>query len=268
MSIYGNKLLKLNKMDGTFNYQKPNRYLSPKETQTIIKFCNKWWLDGYDFNNYEGIICKSPPYKDSREYFKYLDDIEVKEEICKLITQTKHSLTFTPKHLFEKQYKMMCKNIGEFFLPYVWITISPKKHEKKIDNFRIAILLDKILREYFYQCFRKCDDVKWCIEFGSEGNHAHCHILCRPIEAQQKSFVKNFSRDFTTLWKKCKDYNGQYIDILNIKSIAFVCKTLRRPEFIDDKLKYMKNETKDAIHENPFDEEMFSKLKIKKYENC
>lgn len=268
VNITGNKLLRLNKMDGTFNYKKPCRQLSAKESVTIIKFCKKWWREGYEFVNLENKNVKSPPYFEKQEYYKYLTENEIANEISKLITMTKQTLTFMNKKEFEKQYKMMTKNIGEYFLPYVWITISPRKHEKKIDNFRIAILLDKIMREYFYQCYRKTDIVHWCIEFGSEGNHAHSHILCRPIEAHQKSFVKNFSRDFTTLWKKCNDYNSQYVDIIDLKSVAFKLNTLRRPEFINDKLKYMKNETKDAIHENPFDEEMFAKLKVKKYENC
>lgn len=266
MSITVNKLLRLNKMDGSFNYKKPCRTLSSKERVWIRKYCIltnpnpviKYpdCINGCLFTNFPCSCTEDMINNLNFENFDHYYEI------------TKQSLTFMNKKTFENEMVKISKRIGEFFLPYVWITISPKKHPKKIDNFRIAILLDKIMREYFYKCYRKTDKVHWCIEFGSEGNHAHCHILCRPIEEQQKSFVKNFSRDFTTLWKKCKDYNSQYIDIIDLKSVAFKLNTLRRPEFIDDKLKYMKNETKDAIHNNPYDDDMFSKLNVKRYENC
>lgn len=236
--MYTNKLLKLNKMDG-WNYAKPNRILSNKEKSAVIKYC-----------------------KTNIREDETLDDVAI--NICEL----KHSLTFLRKLDFEKSMNKIYKKIGEFFLPYIWITVSPKKYEKKIDNFRIMILLDKCLREYFYQDFRKCDIVHWCLEFGSNGRHAHTHILCRPLEAQQKSFVKNFSRDFTTVWKKKNDYDARYIGILDLKKFAFKLNTLRRSEFIDDKLKYMDNAKKGTIHENPLDDELFEECKIKRYENC
>lgn len=260
-----NKLLKLDNMD-TWAYKKPGRELSCKEINWIKKYCIKTnpckpvvfpdCINECLFSNH--------PCNCTKEMINVHND----EEIYKYEMITRQSLTFMNKVCFQNSMKNITKEIGEYFLPFVWITISPKKFEKKIDNLRISILLDKTLRRFFYECFKKCDDVKWVIEFGENGNHAHTHILCRPIEEQQKSFVKNFSRDFTTLWKKWGDYKWIYKNILDNKKYAFKCSTLRRPEFIDDKLKYMKNETKDAIHDNPFDEELFSKLKIKKYENC
>lgn len=269
MSIIQNKLLRLNKMDGTFNYKKPCRELSSKERLWVRKYCiltNPEPVIKYP-DCINGCIFTNFPCDCTKEMI----DEHNFEKLDHYYEITKQSLTFMNKKTFEKQMVNITKKIGEHFLPYAWITISPKKHETKIANFRIAILLDKVLRQYFYECFRKTDKVHWCIEFGSEGNHAHCHILCRPIEAQQKSFIKNFARDFTTLWKKCdkhKCYKNEYVDILNLKSIAFDCKMLRRPEFIDEHLNYMKNNLKDQIHENPFDAEMFSKLNINKYENC
>lgn len=263
MSILSKKLLKLNNMD-TWNYKKPCRELSTKENVWIKKYCaltNPYetivypdCINGCLFSNWECDCTKK--MIDEHNYVQ----LEAYENI------TRQSLTYMNKVAFQKSMTKITKKIGEFFLPYTWITISPKKYEKRNENLRIAILLDKILRLYFYKCYRKTDIVHWCIEFGTEGRHAHTHILCRPIEAQQKSFVKNFSRDFTTLWKK--NVESKYIGILDLKAFAFKINTLRRPEFIDDKLKYLKNETKDAIHENPFDDELFKALKIKRYENC
>lgn len=267
MSISGKKLLKLNNMD-TWSYKKPCREISAKENCWINKYCRetinedklyrpiKWpdCINGCFYSNHKCNCTKEMIENHNNELLYQYEMI------------TKQSLTFMKKLDFDKSIKNITKKIGEFFLPYAWITISPRKYEKRNENLRIAILLDKILRMYFYGCFQKTDSVHWCIEFGSEGKHAHTHILCRPIEQQQKSFIKNFSRDFTTLWKK--NVESKYIGILDLKKIAFKLNTLRRPEFIDDKLKYLRNETKDAIHENPYDEEMFNALKIKKYENC
>lgn len=260
-----NKLLKLNKMDRSFNYKRPCRTLSTKELIWIKKYCDLTnpnkpviWPDCVNECLFTNFPCNCT------------EDMIIKhnnELIDQYLEITKQSLTFMNKTDFQNNMKKISKKIGEYFLPYVWITISPKKFENKIDNIRISMLLDKCLREYFYQDFRKCDKVHWVLEFGADGRHAHSHILCQPKEEHQKSFVKNFGRDFTTLWKKKILYNNKYIDILNLKSIAFKCSTLRRPEFIDDKLKYMNNETKGPIHDNPHDEDMFAMLNMpKKYE--
>lgn len=256
-------------MDGTFNYKKPCRSISMKERKWIKEWCKK--NPTYDVKK-EGDCIESCFY--SNKVCDCTGEMILKknEEMFELqVEWTIRALEFMNKGEFQKTMKDILKDIDEYFLPYVWITISPKKFENKLNNFRIMYLLDKTLREYFYQCYRKCDEIHWCLEFGPNGDHAHAHILCRPIEAQQKSFVKNFSRDFTTLWKKGQTKESKYIDILDLKKVAFKLNTLRRPEFIDDKLKYLRNETKDAIHENPRDAELFSEMKhpvIKKYENC
>lgn len=261
--MFKNKLLKLNKMDGTFNYKRPCRDLSVKEKAWIRKYVEQEVHEPIDSLDPE----YNPGFSNSA---KEIEDYNSEQLLLKIVNM-ENTLTFLNKTSYQECMKNICKKIDEYFLPYVWITISPKKFENKLANFRIMYLLDKTLREYFYQCYRKCDEIHWCLEFGPNGDHAHAHILCRPIEAQQKSFVKNFSRDFITLWKKGQDKESKYIDILDLKKIAFKLNTLRRPEFIDDKLKYMNNDTKDAIHENPRDAELFAEMKhpvIKKYENC
>lgn len=258
------KLLKLNKMDGSWNYKKPCRTLSAPESAAVFKFCIKWWEKGYENNNSKTFA----PFKEMEEYYKYYTPEEELEEIDQLRMMQEQSLIFMNKKEFENTMKMMYKNIGKYFLPYLWITVSPQKQEApftKEASRKIAKNLDEILRTYFYKGFRRCDKIHWAIEFGADGDHAHVHILCRPLEAQQKSMAKNFSRDFYNLWKK---KGLSHLDKLNNKKFCFNIKTLRREEFINDKLKYLNNDTKDAVHDNPFDEEIFKMLDFNKYENC
>lgn len=251
-------------MNGKWDYKKPCRVLSSGESLAIKQFCLKWWEEGYILENGK----PSPPYTTTIFEYKYLDNKSKEMYWEHLRESTTETLTFMNKKGFDKEMKMIYKNIGKYFLPYLWITVSPRKQEgsfQKQSALKIARNLNDVLHLYFNRDFKRCDEIHWAIEFGSEGDHAHVHILCRPIEAQQKSMAKNFSRDFYNIWKKKQ---LSHLDKLDNKKICFNIKTLRREEFIRDKLKYLKNNTKDAVHDNPFDEEIFQSLDFKKYENC
>lgn len=101
---------------------------------------------------------------------------------------------------------------------------------------------------------------KYCLECGKEGNHLHAHIVLEANPKNKKSILGgkgsywgkgNFRNDFIIEWKRNfpKGYHralkGNATDIQGI--------ILRKRELVEDKLKYLVEDTKPSEHQNEWD---------------
>lgn len=230
------------KYSGKRMYKKPNRQLTKEEGKILWDY----WKSKY----YKQ---KCPRY----------DLEEIRLDIgwrcdnhqcqwCDFFTWKNHFI-YLHKTDFLNEMKEIKKELGIHYNDHKWITISPKKHS---DIQGVLNGLDNTLKQYFNDLPRAAM-VKWALELGSEGDHPHAHILCEP----NGGLTKNFSRDFTRLWKKAREYP----DVVKEGKPCFDINTIKRPEYIRARIEYLNNETKGLIHSNPFDDQIESKYGIKKY---
>lgn len=165
-----------------------------------------------------------------------------------------NSFNYLHKSDFINKMHDIKKDLGLETTMQKWITISPKKCS---DIGGVLGGLDKTLHQYFTMDIPRAKHIKWCLELGADGDHPHCHILCEPVS---DGALKNFSRDFTKLFK-----NNCKLKVVENNKICFNIQTIKRPEYIRARIEYLNNETKGITHHNPHDSRIESEFGVKKY---
>jgi len=133
-----------------------------------------------------------------------------------------------------KKYKKLSNSKPSTF---IWITLSPDKLLRNLDNTPENLeLLNTWCSKWFNTKSPYYNAYYWIIENGSKGDHLHVHAVC-----EMKS-SHHHARNLKKFWSK-------YFPNNQLIKNDYYTKTFTDPLILQDKLEYMDNEKK-GFHEN------------------
>jgi hypothetical protein len=150
------------------------------------------------------------------------------------------------------------------FRTSVMINISPNwkgKVNLKGPAGTYAIKRFRAVIENYLNAGGRYTNYKYALECGGEGNFLHAHIVAEINHKLEKSVVSHFNRgnhqrDLQKEWNKQfkgTDYSVEGKEGLLRGKYAVQRILIRKQNILEDKLEYLKNDTKPVGHENKYD---------------
>lgn len=137
---------------------------------------------------------------------------------------------------------------------YMWLTMSPDKIHRNIDNTPENV---KAVADWCNKWFKYANhygDYAWVVECGSQGDHIHAHAIVemknsdKHADNLKKSWNKHFPKHqlLTSVDANTKAYKN------GTKRGEYCYKKIDKWEYVQERLDYLENEKK-GTHENLVD---------------